>query len=466
MAIHFDKIPAFGYKILYLISQDGTPSIQSLNPIGLPDPVRGKGVEVSFNPDGSINLHDLEQGINYENLNVFEDGADDGDEYDYAPLPEEEKIYSTTKEADYNLVKDNSVFTEIQAKIALEVPYELIGDLNSTRVRSKDKVSLKIKTSYKIYKSLKRVDISTDVVNKAKGHRLRALFPTGISATHSYADDHFIVMERTIEKPRDDGWYQNMQSLYHQDTFVDITSNEQSVGEGLEKSAKKQEGHGLAIFNKGLCEYEIIETPAQMSNNPSQQTKTHTIALTLFRSVAWLSQRGHLGRKSGLNGPNLQTPGAQMMDHEFHFEYSIFAHQGDWVSGRVYHSAHAYNSPPRLMNSDHKLRNEVLNVDIPLERSFLQIFNPNIVLSSFKRSHRIGNAKDGIILRVFNPCSTNQDTGIGLGFGVKRVFETDLLEKDCSEVPIEKDENEEFSHLLHLNIPEHKILTLRIEVDE
>ena len=132
-------------------------------------------------------------------------------------------------------------------------------------------------------------------------------------------------MKRTTQLPRDDGWYQDMQGIYHQDTFVDITDEER----------------GLAVLNHGNCEFEIITSPNELNQ------MGHSIALTLFRSVAWLSQKGHLGRKSGLNGPNIQTPGAQLMNYRFDLEYAIVPHQGNWELGHIYQSAHAYNSPPR-----------------------------------------------------------------------------------------------------------------------
>ena len=121
------------------------------------------------------------------------------------------------------------------------------------------------------------------------GHRIRALVPANLMSDHSFADDHFMVMKRTTKLPRDDGWYQDMQGIYNQGLFVDLNNGER----------------GIAAFTRGLPEYEIVD-----NFNPTndESNKTQSIAITLVRAVEWLSQKGHLGRKSGLNGPNLKTP--------------------------------------------------------------------------------------------------------------------------------------------------------------
>ena len=64
---------------------------------------------------------------------------------------------------------------------------------------------------------------------------------------------------------------------------------------------------GLVIFNKGLPEYEA--------------TPDGTIALTLLRSVGWLSQ-DDLSSRERLAGPKIPVPDAQCMGEHI-FEYAI-----------------------------------------------------------------------------------------------------------------------------------------------
>jgi alpha-mannosidase len=433
-----DNIPACGYKLLFLVGIDNTPHLPVAKQ-GVPKPISTDFYNVEFNPDGSLNVLDKKTGFQYKDVNTYEDGPDDGDEYDWAPLPGAKIYYTKGLKADYSIKDENIVFTEIVAKLVFPVPYELIGDADTKRVRSDQKVDLNLTTTYRIYKSYPRIDISTNVTNKAKGHRLRALIPSGITVTHSYADDHFQVLARTVALPKDDGWYQDMQGIYHQDTFVDLNDGKQ----------------GIAVFNHGICEFECILTPDILNS------KGNAIALTLYRSVAWLSQKGHLGRKSGLNGPNLQTPGAQLMDHTFQFEYALFPHIGTWENAKVYQYAYAFNAPPRFFSEKHGLRNEILTQKVlSPEMSFLEISNPNLILSAWKRSSTIFNAVDGTIIRIFNPTASSQEGIIKLPKTISEAKLTNLLEEDLSALSLITVDG---SKSLKINCPPYKIMTFRLK---
>lgn len=436
LTLELDKLPACGYTVICLVGKEGSLPAQKLQTqTQAPQAISTSFYTISFNLNGSINVEDKANGIVYKNLNTFEDGADDGDEYDWAPLPKDVAHLTTNLQAEYTINTKNAIFTEVQAKLDFPVPFELLGDVDSVRTRSEQKVSLNITTTYRIYANSPRIEVNTKVMNKAKGHRLRTLFPSNMETRFSYADDHFQVLKRTIALPPDQGWYQDMQGIYHQDTFVDLHNDQR----------------GLAVLNRGLCEFEIISTPPQI------EPKSHSIALTLFRSVAWMSQRGHLGRKSGLNGPNLQTPGAQLMNQQFEFEYAILPHTGSWENGHIYTEAHSYNSPPRIFSEKQQLRNVKLTQKIPQTLSLVEITNPNVVFSSFKRSDRIFGAKDGAICRIFNPSETSQTTEIKFGFPVKAVAKTNLLEQDEEKLVVTQ------NHSIQITIPPFKITTLRME---
>ena len=75
--------------------------------------------------------------------------------------------------------------------------------------------------------------------------------------------------------------------------------------------------HGLTIGNRGLPEYEALNTPDGAE-----------IAVTLLRCVGWLSRADLTSRKGGA-GPQLRTPGAQLPGRHV-FEYCIIPHDGAW----------------------------------------------------------------------------------------------------------------------------------------
>jgi len=430
-----DNAPACGYTMFYLIGTSDAPEFEEPK-LWIPEPIHSEFFTVSFNSNGSINVLDRDTNHLYRNLNLFEDVADDGDEYDHGPLPGDLPIYTNNIGAKFIKSTENDVFTEIRTAIEFRIPVDLIEEKGKIKERSNQVISMDIDSTVKIYKHLPRIDVKMSVQNTARSHRLRVIFPSNIEAKYSHADDHFTVMRRTVALPRDDGWFQDAQGTYHVDTFVDLNDGQR----------------GLAIFLKGLCEFEIIKTPEALDQ------QGHVIALTLFRAVGWLSKYGHLGRKSGLNGPNLQTPGAQLMNHQFEFEYAIFPHEGTWQQGNVYSAACAYNAPPRWFSERHFLRNETLTSRIPLELSFVRITNPQVILSALKQSERIKGAKDGMIIRIFNPTEVTQETDFIFGIPIKEIALTNLLEQDQKLLTL-NDPNK-----ITIAIEPYKIITYRVKI--
>ncbi|MBD3353647.1 MAG: hypothetical protein GF364_19340 [Candidatus Lokiarchaeota archaeon] len=429
LTLPFKNPPQMGYTTYILASIDekvkSNSSANSEISPGIQGDVigrkfKGKDITVEFNPDGSFNLYHKPTNKIYYNLNLFEDGADDGDEYDFAPLKDEEIYYSNDSIADLSIIEENNVRTTIKSKIKFSIPAKLIEIDANTRQRSANLISLEVISKISVFKSSNVVEITTEFENTAKSHRLRALFPTGISSDYSYADDHFTVMKRTVDVPKDEGWFQDMQGIYHQDTFVDINNG----------------SLGLAVFNRGLPEFEIIKSK---DIKILKDNKGNTIAITLVRGVEWLSQRGHLGRKSGLNGPNLPTPGAQCQ-RKFTFEYAVYPHIGDWCQGACYPNAMGYNAPPKIFDKKQTKNLRITQLkDISKNTSFFSIDNPNIILSAVKKldSHLSGNNKkftaenteEGILLRFFNPTNLNQVCNLESELIFKQIFKCNLLEE-------------------------------------
>ena len=150
-----------------------------------------------------------------------------------------------------------------------------------------------------------RIDVHTVVQNTAEDHRLRAHFPSGVRAATSKGDQHFGVVERPIALPAWDRatWMETPLGTYPQKAFA-------SVDDGA---------NGLTIGNSGLPEYEAIDTAGGAE-----------IAVTLMRCAGWLS-RADIHTRRGGAGPQLRTPGAQLLGtHEF--DYCIIPHAGDWES--------------------------------------------------------------------------------------------------------------------------------------
>ncbi|HMF32496.1 MAG TPA: glycoside hydrolase family 38 C-terminal domain-containing protein [Candidatus Lokiarchaeia archaeon] len=420
-------LPSYGFRAFKIV--EGAPT----DPEAVPDytsPVSVNGltvdngrIRVEFHPNGSFDLTDCETTRVFRECHLFEDMADDGDEYDYSPLPNEEPLTTRDLNAEITNVLETPLKASFQVTLNFEVPQHLEGDWRKgeTRIRSNDRIPLHITSVISIVAGQKLVDIQTSVKNVAQDHRLRVIFPTDLETAYSCANDHFTTMRRTIALPRDDGWFQPMQGIYHQDAFVDVSDD--------------QDDCGLAILNRGMPEYEILPT-------------RNTIALTLFRAVGWLSKQTHLGRPTGLNGPALATPGAQCL-RDFAFEYAVFPHVNNWMNEELNRVAQSYVVPPLVHVMEGRLSTE--NTLAP-GVSILSVSNPLIWVSAVKKAE---NA-DTFVIRVYNTGDSEQTATISLGMPVESVFFSDLLENPAEQVPLQGDSFE-------ITLPSSKIQSYLVQ---
>jgi mannosylglycerate hydrolase len=368
-----EDVPPCGYRLYTL--KEGEQRQLVPQPDGDAPSIENEFFRVSANPDGTLNLTDKRTESTHEGLHFFENVEDAGDEYDYSPLPAYRTVTITSR--------DNAARIEVRQPVSykqtLEMDLELTipGGLTPDRTARSDKmVSLPIHTTATVYRGIGRVDFETTVENRARDHRLRVGFPTGIRSFYAFAESKFDVVRRALRIPRyTQRYYQPPVSTQHVETFVDVHDGER----------------GFALLNRGLPEYEA-----------RREATGVTLYQTLFRSVGWLSRPDLQTRREGA-GPAIQTPGAQMLG-TWTFHYSIVPHRGTWEEARIWQAAHAFSVPLVAHEC------QPGQGDLPAELSFLSAEPPTIPVSAIKRSE----SGKGIIVRLFNP--TPREVNVSLRF--------------------------------------------------
>ncbi|MEY2566837.1 MAG: 2-O-(6-phospho-alpha-D-mannosyl)-D-glycerate hydrolase [Actinomycetota bacterium] len=121
------------------------------------------------------------------------------------------------------------------------------------------------------------VRFTTTFENRRSGHRLRTWFPLPTQATHSYAECAFAVVRRGLAA--EGGPYERAATTFPSRRFV-------SAG-------------GLTIVHDGLPEYQLV-------------AGGRALALTLLRSVEWISRPGNPHRPVPA-GPEVQVQGPARM---------------------------------------------------------------------------------------------------------------------------------------------------------
>ncbi len=267
---------------------------------------------------GSVTLRDKRTRRVYRGLNRFVDGGDSGDEYNYAPPQADRLVDRPASRAQGILVETGPARWTLEVRMVYRLPASLDG---SGLARSRETVECPIRTRVHLYRGVPRVDFETEVENRARDHRLRVHFPTGLRAECVWAEQHLGAIPRRVDLPP-----------------ALPTDSEAPVGTQPQKTfcAVEQDGVGLLLANRGLPEYEALR----------EADGTVTLALTLLRCVGWLSRPDLSPWRRGPAGPPLLTPGAQMLGRWL-FHYSLVPYQGSWEEAMA--QAHRFARPLRAV---------------------------------------------------------------------------------------------------------------------
>jgi len=167
---------------------------------------------------------------------------------------------------------------------------------------------------------------------------------------------------------------------------------------------------GLAVLNRGLPEYEALPEPHGAGS---------AVALTLLRSVGWLS-RDDLATRRGHAGPPLATPEAQGLGPHI-FEYALVPHPGNWRAedALVVREAQAFEAPMRAITTSRHAG------PLASRWSFVYVTPAPIVVSAVKRAER----EDALVVRLYNPLETSLAAEVILALPFSEVVRVDLNEE-------------------------------------
>jgi len=357
-------VPGFGYRALAIEYGDPAPADGAGG-----HEISNEFFRVTAEPaDGTLAVEDRRSGSVLRGLNRFVDGGDRGDEYNYCPPARDELVDQPSAPPRIRVTQRGPARHTLEIASTYALPAGLASDSDG---RSRRRVRCPIVSRVRLYPGVARIDIETVVDNRAKDHRLRARFPSGLRSDHSWAEQHFGVIRRPVALPEDDGtWMETPVGTYPQKSFLDVSDGARPDG--------RPSGRGLMLANRGLPEYEALREP----------DGTTTIALTLLRCVGYLSRADNRARSSPA-GPSLETPGAQMLGR-WTFHYSLIPHEGGWENAVA--EAHRFARPLSAV----RIR-EGAGL-LPPSAGLLEIEPPELVLSSLKLAEDGG----GAVVRLYN----------------------------------------------------------------
>ena len=353
---------------------------------------------LSVHHDGTFTLEDKRSGHVYTGLHFFEDTADAGDEYNYAPLADDPPLLSITsaERVQVELADEGPHWATLRVRIDWALPASLTSDRQR---RAAHRVPYPIISEITLQRGVARIEIRTIVENVVKDHRLRVGFPLGRPVQSSWAETAFGIVERPVRLPEGRDWLEPPTPTHPQGRFV----------------AAQAEGRGLAALNRGLPEYEL--------------TEDGTLYLTLLRCVGWLS-RDDLPTRPGHAGPPYPTPEAQCPGcYEFH--YALVPYTGSWEEARIWQSAFAFCAP---------LWAQAVSAgkdkgSLPLSASFLQIEPDELVLSAIKQAED----EEGVIIRLYNTTAKDLTARVKSLWPIRQAHRTNLEETPQEELSVAPD---------------------------
>lgn len=360
-----------------------------------------------------ITIGDAKSGIVLRETAIFLDEGERGDEYN-ADILDDALI--TPASVEFVSSWSDDVAAEMQYRVAMSLPRRLAPD--RSRRTWESTVPLTAEVRVRLWRSVPWVEFALDVENLAEDHRLRLAFPLPFEVPTVWTENQFHVAERPVEAPAWNG-----------------RSAERPVATFPQKSfaAMERDGRGIAVFNRGLPEGEVIRLP----------DGRQAYAVTLLRCVGWLSRPDLRSRRGGA-GPTIPTHDSQMLGHH-RFAVAVAPYTGTWRSAGILPLAHAFAHPPLVLwvgpsSGEHFGRLPLVEFD-----------TPTVVPSAVSRSEVDGCP----ILRLWSTAASPHEARLRLPWAASAA-RTNLLEEDPTPVPLEGG-----SALLRLRPWE--IATLRLE---
>ncbi len=380
------------------------------------DCLENETLRVRLRPDGRFDLTDKRNGRSYDGLNLFEDGEDIGDEYDWSPARNGTTHTSAGCEGRVRAVGCGALSGSLETSFEWPLPAALAPDRES---RSEATETCRVQVRVSLHAGRSLVDVETRFDNRVCDHRLRAVFPTGLAAGELVSDGHFMVHRRSLERPGGEDWVQPPPSTFPQQEF----------------SALESDGRGLALFVRGLPEIEAQRT--------DRGTAMH---LTMLRSVGWLSRDDFPTRRRCNAGPTLATPAAQCLGEQ-RFRYAILPYEGDWIEAGVPREARLWRVRPPSVQG-------VVAGHAAGGADFLRLASKALRVTAIKRHE----TRDTLVVRLHNMTAARVEEEITLGLPVTKAWRVSLLEQ-------REERLESRDRTVRLDVAAYRIVTLEIEFD-
>lgn len=396
-----NDIPAMGYKTYkikwvekneypYPHEDWDAPRIYADSMVTGASQLENEYLKVKINPDGTLNITDKGTGKVYENLNYLMDMGDKGNMWMYDTPAGDRVVNNLGQKAKVAVSMEGPLAVKAEITSSITVPAEY--DWTHNR-RSENDVTIPMKVELTLKKGSRFLEVNTSIENKAKDHYLKVCFPTGLKAEKTWAEGSFMVCEYPVNPSRDGEMRGTELARHPAQLWFDLADGT----------------NGLAVLSDATKDYEVIEHDDQQ-----------TMAMGLVRSTRL--------RIACDNRLWMEYPGDESAQslRSFSYRYAFMPHTGYWQEAGLYHNALAFNAPLKVCQFGRQ------EGKLPMQNSFLGIEGDQVMFSSLKKAED----RESMILRAYNPTSTDCTTTIHVGMEVKNAYLCNMNEERQSELTI------------------------------
>lgn len=378
--VFVENIPSFGYEN-FIVAYGKKDKLKREY-----DFLENEYLKLEFK-DGKFNLTDKIRNNIYDDILIFDDWGDRGESY----VAKTCEPYHTAEFENVKILEDTPLVSRMLARYKISVP-KYISDDGEV---GKD-ITNYINLTVTLKKESKYVDFDVEIENHGKNHLMRVGIKTGAFGNISYASSIYDVVERDRSKIKSD-----------------IINKTNPVNGFV---FKKADGKGMAIYTKGLYEYEDSEDGR--------------IYLSLLRSTGYIStptsEKRFWAPDDNFMLGNVKLSFAVMpIDDEtkIHSEETAVNMQPlywfDSIDIRMFEGGDADVQTTEVKEL-YFYEDEYEDIEL-LHKGKLFDINRNMCVTAFKRAED----KSGYILRMYNPYKHSVDNIIS---GEKKITEINMAE--------------------------------------
>ena len=258
------SVPALGYRSWRVRFVPRRAAVSVALPSGLwpvtvdaaAKVIENEWLKLRVREDGLVDILDKQTGVEFVGLHDLEDCGDTGQGWDHI-YPESDTVVRASDPGARGRVSTRverigSLTAKATISFSMRVPVGLTTD---RKARTKRRVSVPATISLTVRAGSRRVDCETTILNTARCHRMRALFPTDRESDVWFGDTAFDLVQRDVKLPDTTGWHEQAREETPIKNFAAVQDSQA----------------GLAVLTRGLCEACV------------QDDSQRTLALTLFR---------------------------------------------------------------------------------------------------------------------------------------------------------------------------------------